>query len=129
MNKYYKAKNQTVIESFDDGLTTPNSQKNFFNGKSCFLIGTNTFSSANFLADAIKTYNLSTLIGLPTGENTNDFGENISFTIPYSGTIIYVTSTYDIGADGNSEIIQPVSPDITVEQNSLEFALKWIKNK
>lgn len=127
MDSYLKAKNDSIIETLDEELITPMTPINYFSGTTCFLIGTNTFSSANFLADAIKTYELSTLIGLPTGEYTNDFGEVLTFTLSNSGSNFYVSSTYDIGANGNSKLMQPVFPDIKVEENTLEFAIDWIK--
>ena len=123
MTQYYGTKNQSIIESFEEGLIQPVKPKNYFNGKTCILIGPSTFSSANFLADAVKIYKLSTLIGLPTGELTNDFGELINFTLPNSSNYVYVSSTYDIGANGNSKISEPVYPDIQIEDD----ALFWIK--
>ena len=92
-----------------------------------FLIGPSTFSSANFLADAVKTYHISTLIGLATGENTNDFGELLAFTLPNSGNPIFVSSAYDIGADGNPNLFEPVYPDIQTSEDALLYALDWIE--
>ncbi|BCY28968.1 S41 family peptidase [Flavobacterium okayamense] len=128
LKKYLDTPNQEVIESFTNDLVTPISVDNFFNGKTCFLIGPNTFSSANFLADAIKTYNISTLIGLPTGEYTNDFGEQFSFTLKNSGNLVFVSSTYDIGANGNKDVLEPVMPDILVDSNILKYSVKWLKS-
>ena len=127
MKEYMNTPNQEIIADFNDALIHPVSPKNYFNGKTCFLIGPNTFSSANLLADAVKTYKISTLIGAPTGENTNDFGEQISFTLQNSGCKIYVSSTYDIGANGDETIFEPVYPDIKVTNNALQFAIDWIK--
>lgn len=127
MTQYYQAKNQSIIESFEEGLIQPLKPKNYFTGKTCVLIGPSTFSSANFLADAIKTYKLSTLIGSATGELTNDFGELIDFTLPNSGNYIYVSSTYDIGANGNPNLYEPVYPHIKTEENALLYSLDWIK--
>lgn len=127
MVKYMNSKNQSVISDFDSSLTMPQKMEPFFHGKSCFLMGPNTFSSANFLADAIKTYQLSTLIGKASGEYTNDFGEQISFILPHSKSQVFISSTYDIGANGNAEILSPVFPDIEVQENELDFAIKWLK--
>lgn len=127
MKQYFEAENQSIIESFENELVIPVKQRNFFMGKTCFLIGPNTFSSANFLADAIKTYKLSTLIGLATGEYTNDFGEQLNFTLPNTNSYIFVSSTYDIGANGNSSIFEPVYPDFMVQYDALTFAINWIK--
>ncbi len=127
MKSYYELKNESIIESLDEELIHPEKQDNYFNGKTCFLIGPKTFSSANFLADAVKTYKISTLIGSATGELTNDFGEVIYFMLPNSGNYVNVSSTYDIGANGNPNLFQPVYPDIQQEENVLEFAINWIR--
>lgn len=125
---YNEAENQSIIEDFEDNLVKPIKPENYFNGTTCFLIGPSTFSSANFLADAIKTYKLSNLIGTATGEYTNDFGELISFELPNSGNYIYVSSTYDIGANGKLDVFEPIFPDVKVEKDALSFAVDWIQN-
>ncbi|MCT4579891.1 MAG: S41 family peptidase [Flavobacteriales bacterium] len=129
MLQYMNTPNQEVIEDTDSTeLTHPIKPKYFFQGKSCILIGPSTFSSANFLADAVKTYNITKLIGTPTGEYTNDFGEQISFTLPNSHSLVFISSTYDIGANGNASILEPVYPDIYTETDALKYAINWIKN-
>ncbi|WP_107038711.1 S41 family peptidase [Brumimicrobium mesophilum] len=125
MSAYYALENQSILNDFSDEMVHPEKPKNYFSGKTCFLIGPSTFSSANFLADAVKTYKLSTLVGTSTGEYTNDFGEQLTFILPHSGSSIYVSSTYDIGANGNPDIFEPVSPNIEVKENVLEYAVKW----
>jgi C-terminal processing protease CtpA/Prc len=70
LQQYLNANNQSVIKEFDDVLSYPDSSNLFFTGTTCVLIGPKTFSNANYLADAIKTYSLSPLIGLPIGEYT-----------------------------------------------------------
>lgn len=127
MQQYMNTENQEVIFSGDSiEMTFPKKPKYFFEGRSCFLIGPGTFSSANFLVDAVKTFCISTLIGEPTGEYTNDFGEQLSFRLNHSDCLIYISSTYDIGANGNEEILRPVEPDILVKNNVLEFGINWI---
>ena len=127
MKEYVESENQSIIENVQEELIKPQKPKNYFNQKTCFLIGPNTFSSANFLADAVKTYNLSTLIGLATGEYTNDFGELLEFTLPNSGNSIFISSAYDIGANGNPNLFEPVYPDIQTTEDALLYALDWIK--
>lgn len=119
--------NGTVLKEDEYSLTKPKKAKPFYEGKLCVLIGPQTFSSANFLADAIKTYELTTLIGKPTGELTNDFGEVISFEMPNTGLSFSCSIAYDIGADGDSEKVDVVHPDILVEEDALEYAKKWLK--
>ena len=127
MNAYMSEPNGSVIEELDGNLQQPIKSAPFFEGKTCFLIGPETFSSANFLADAIKTYELSTLIGEPTGEYTNDFGEQIKFVLPNSKASVFVSSTYDIGASGDASALHPVRPDILLEEQVLGYAKEWIK--
>jgi len=127
METYMQTPNGTIIPSFEEALTYPEKSQNYFDGKTCFLIGPNTFSSANFLADAVKTYKISTLIGQPTGEYTNDFGEQIKFKLPSSNSLVFISSTYDIGANGDSSTLAPVTPDIETGEDALDFAIRWIK--
>jgi hypothetical protein len=127
MNQFMNTKNQEVIEDFNNELFHPIFPENYFEGKSCLLIGPATFSSANFLADAIKTYKITTLIGKPTGEYTNDFGELLEFKLKNSGSIVFVSSAYDIGANGNASVLEPVYPDIEVKNDALKYAISWIK--
>jgi hypothetical protein len=44
------------------------------------------------LADAVKQYKLATLIGEPTGESTNDFGEVYTMELPNSKVKVQVTT-------------------------------------
>ncbi len=127
LTQYMNTSNQEVIEDFDNELLFPTTPPNYFQGKSCILIGPATFSSANFLADAVKTYKITTLIGSPTGEYTNDFGEQLKFILKNSGSTVYVSSTYDIGANGNYSILEPVYPDIEIKTDALKYAVSWMK--
>ncbi|MCP4442189.1 MAG: hypothetical protein GY810_25045 [Aureispira sp.] len=125
--KYKQAEDGIVIKEKDAKLTKPKKPKNYFKGKACMLIGPQTFSSANFLADAVATYNLATLIGQATGEATNDFGEQIEFQLPNSGTYYFTTVAYDIGADGKVEKHDPIYPDIELHKDVLEGAKQWLR--
>ena len=127
MDQYLKAPNGEVIEDFNKELYSPSAPANYFDGKSCVLIGPATFSSANFLADAVKTYKITTLIGTATGEYTNDFGELLKFQLENSGNTVYISSTFDIGANGNDSILEPVFPDVEVKSDALKYAVNWIK--
>lgn len=128
LDQYLNAKDQSSIYEFDKEMIYPDSSNLFFKGTTCMLIGPMTFSSANYLADAVKTYNICPLIGTATGEYTNDFGELISFKLPNSGSYFFVGSTYDIGANKNFELMTPVHPDILVEEDPLVFAMKWLQS-
>ena len=49
-----------------------------------------------------------------------------SFKLNHSDCLVYISSTYDIGANGNKEILRPVEPDILLKTEALEFAINWI---
>lgn len=85
-----------------------------YTGKIFFITGPFTFSSANMLADAVKQYKLGTIVGEVTGENVNDFGEVYPFTLPKSGILMNMSTSYDIGAACNEKKNAPVFPDILI---------------
>ncbi len=88
-----------------------------FSGEVYFLTGPFTFSSANMLADAVKNYKIAPLIGEPTGENTNDFGEVYTFELPNSKILMNATTAFDFGADCNKTSSSPVLPDLHIATN------------
>jgi C-terminal processing protease CtpA/Prc len=92
-------------------------QDTIYNGKVYFLTGPLTFSSANMLADGAKQYKLATLVGEPTGESTNDFGETYTFTLPNSRLQITTTTSFDIGVDCDETHTNAVAPDIYIKQS------------
>ena len=85
-----------------------------FSGKVYFITGPFTFSSANMLADAVKQYQLATLIGEPTGESTNDFGETMVFELPATKIRMQTTTSFEVGADCDKSHNKPVAPDILI---------------
>lgn len=129
LSTYLASDNQSIINTIDYSLTKNPKPAYFFKGTHCFLIGPYTYSSANYLADAIKTFNLSTLIGTSTGELTNDFGEQVEFQISNSKSYFFVPTTYDIGANKNESIMTTVNPDILAEENALETAIMFLTKK
>ena len=126
---YKNSKDQSSINAIDYTLTKNDKPLHFFNGKHCFIIGPYTFSSANYLADAIKAFSLSTLVGKSTGEFTNDFGEQVEFQLSRSKSYFFLPTTYDIGANKIETIMTPVIPDIYVDKDELEAAIKFLNKK
>jgi hypothetical protein len=124
VKQYLKAKSGTILKEDQYELTQPKTPHNYFNGDVCLLIGPQTFSSANFLADAVATYKLMPLIGKPTGENTNDFGEQVSITLPRTQIILQVSIAYDIGADGDQNRVETIDPTVYSEGDALETAIR-----
>ena len=128
----YRSKSDSTILDFgeEDVPEVTSKVNHFFNGQTYVLIGPKTFSSANMFADAISTYNLSTLVGLPTGERTNDFGEQKTEVLNHSKFPFDFTIAYDIGADGDAQSIKTVEPDIKTEEDALKYTINLIlKNR
>lgn len=137
-SEYLKKENGTIWET---GNCKPdfNKFKNdpVFKGKVYVLTGPFTFSSANLVADGMKQYKLAELVGEPTGEYTNDFGEAFMFTLPNSKIQMRSTSSMSFSADCNTSSYTPVVPDtliaptlqdkINAIDKPLEYILKTVK--
>jgi C-terminal processing protease CtpA/Prc len=131
---YLNKESGEVITQLDTKTFKPGKNELRYSGKLCVLIGPNTFSSANMLANAIKDYKLATLIGEATGEAPNDFGELYWNKLPNTGLTFYTCTKQFIRANGDADDPDPIFPDIEVKQNSkslkddvLEFSKEWIK--
>lgn len=105
-------------------LTSPGKNKLRYDGKVAVLIGTGTFSSANMLTNAIKDYRLATLIGEPTAEPGNDFGEIFPFMLPNT----YINATTAIKmfmrANGDTNDFSGIKPDIEVHNSLADIQVK-----
>lgn len=115
-NEYLSKPNGTLWEL---GNCKPGKPKfennNVFNGKIILITGPFTFSSANMFADGVKKYKLAEIVGTNTGENTNDFGEVYSFTLPKTKIKMQVTTSFDLGTNCLSKELEPVKPDIVIK--------------
>ncbi len=138
--QFYRQKaNGEMFEAENPATRKPSNNQYTFKGKVAVLIGANTFSSANMLADAIKEYQLATLFGEPTGECGNDFGEVFSFMLPNTHIIARASSKMFIRASGNESDFSPTRPDVevknTMQDNKrkkdsvLETAVNWLLTK
>lgn len=115
-NDYLNKENGSVWELGScKPVKSPFQQNELFKGAVYLITGPFTFSSANMFADGVKEFKLATVIGEPTGENTNDFGEIFNVTLPYSKIKMQVTTSYDYGAGCNKNLFQPVVPDILIQ--------------
>lgn len=109
-----------------------------FQGQVFMITGPFTFSSGNMVADGAKQYQIARLIGEPTGENTTDFGESYSLTLPKTGVVMNLTTSMDIGADCNPNAASPVIPDVLInstlqdkihgKDKALEYVLSQVKS-
>jgi hypothetical protein len=137
-NNYLKRDNGSIWE-LGDCKPQENRFKNDsnFKGKVYLITGPFTFSSANMIADGAKQYRIAEIIGTPTGENTNDFGEAYVFILPNSQIKMQTTTSFDFGADCNRNTHLPVMPDILIGYNfnekiyekdkALEYILNHLK--
>ena len=110
--EYLNKENGTIWEintcNPRDGLLNVDDK---FTGKVYMLTGPFTFSSGNMVADTAKQFNIAEIVGEPTGELTTDFGEVYSFSLPHSGILMNSTTSFDIGANCDSESLSSVMPD------------------
>lgn len=86
-----------------------------FDGPSFLLIGEGTFSSAEMLADAARTYDLMTTIGQPTGGAPSSLGELGSRKLAASGLTVPYCQKKFTRASGNESEMGPVLPHIVVD--------------
>lgn len=136
---WYKGMKNGELYTSVSTARTPSKKEPFFEGKVCVLIGPNTFSSANMMSDGIKSYQLATLFGEPTGESGNDFGEMFNFMLPNSHIIARASTKMFTRADGDEKNFDPVIPNVTITPTAadiknkkdvvLESAVNWILNK
>lgn len=129
-NLYLKQTNGTIIDQRKCGPQDPMFVDNdqLFKGKVYLITGPATFSSAVQLADAVKQYHMATIIGEPTGENTNDFGEVYKFDLSNSKLQIQLTTTFDLGAECEPQKNHPVIPDHIVKplSGAMDSAIQYI---
>ncbi|GAB2705437.1 hypothetical protein GCM10027037_34100 [Mucilaginibacter koreensis] len=120
-----------IIVSHSENLDQTGEIPNKYHGNVCFLIGPNTFSSANMLAATLKDYKLATLIGEDTGEPGNDYGELCNIILPNTQFVAFTSTTLWIRPSNNKADHQPIHPDYKVKRigtqdNVLQFAQQWL---
>jgi C-terminal processing protease CtpA/Prc len=121
------------------GLMKPADKKLRYQGKVCVLIGNGTFSSANMLTNAIKDFQLATLIGESTAEPANDFGEIFYFMLPNTHIVAPGAVKMFTRANGDEKDFNGIRPDIEIKNSMkdiqqkkdkvIEKAVEWILQK
>jgi C-terminal processing protease CtpA/Prc len=86
----------------------------FFAGPTCVLTGPFTFSAAVQMANAMKTYGLTTIVGDETGGHPNAFGSQMPFPLPHSGLSVEIATVRSVPASGDATDFNSVIPDIIV---------------
>jgi hypothetical protein len=87
-----------------------------FNGTLYVLTSGVTFSSAHLFAGVIKRNNFGTLVGTPTGNSPNFWGNLLQFSVPNTDLTYYLTTsrTELNSTDVNDEGLDAIYPDILV---------------
>jgi len=131
MAYYMDGKNGDVLSNTGDKPQKSTDNNLLFKGKVIVLIGPKTFSSANMLANTIQDYKLATLIGTPSGEPANDYGELIFIKLPNTGFTFTTSTKQFIRANGDAKDQHTVLPDYVVSDDPqtavdevLEYAIK-----
>jgi hypothetical protein len=93
------------------------------------IIGRATFSSGLFAANDFRTQTRATLIGEPSGERANHYGEVRSVKLPYSGLELTYSTNFHRLVDGDGESF---APDVLVPPTAEAYivgrdpAMEWI---
>lgn len=127
---YLNAANGTMLTDTSIAIKAPESNPLQYKGRVYVLIGPHTFSSANMLANTIQDYHLATLVGEPSGEPANDYGEIITLKLPNTGFRFTTSSKQFIRANGNTKDNNPVLPQLRIADNPVtpqDEVLEFVK--
>lgn len=92
-------------------------------GKLFLLTGRKTYSAGVNLTSVILNQTKAIVIGEPTGEGHNQFGDSITFSLPNSQLKIQVSKVLHLGSIAEDKS-KTITPDILVEYNHLDFLKK-----
>lgn len=106
--------NSALLQPFIAGLKA----RPALRGRVAALIGRRTFSSAEMNAAALKAEAGAVLIGEPTGQKPNAYGEVKSFTLPRSGLVVYYSTKYWKTEEGDRPSLEP---DHAVRLSSADY--------
>jgi C-terminal processing protease CtpA/Prc len=108
--------------STDDALVHPGPNARRVARPFCTIIGTGTFSSAMLLANTIKQGRLGPLVGEPTGEPPNSFGEVYPFMLPLTGLHGQIASAAFVLDPDSTANAHGVIPDVIVPRTRADVA-------
>ena len=125
------------IKSLKGQLIRPGQNPLRFSGKIFVLIGQRTGSSAVSFAQAVKHFDIGTLVGQETEDTLVNYGDCPSFTLSHSGLAFSVAAKRFVCAGGKPDG-RGVLPDYEVKQKPqdtakgvdtvLQFTLNLIRN-
>ncbi|MGH9767564.1 MAG: S41 family peptidase [Blastocatellia bacterium] len=88
-------------------------------GRLFVLIGRGTFSSAYLNALRLKRDTKAILVGEPTGQRPNAYGEVRTMNLPHSKLLVQYSTKYFKTIDGDPPSL---TPDVPVERSSWDYA-------
>jgi hypothetical protein len=88
-------------------------------GKLFVIIGRRTFSSGYLNAFQLQQQTKAILIGEPTGQKPNAYGEVLSFKLPNSGLPVQYSTKFHKTIDDDRVLF--MSPDIEIEQTATDY--------
>ncbi len=106
-----------TTQSFQFPLRKPGDNPLRFAGPLIVLSGASTLSSGMNFVNAVKDYELGTIIGAETGNPATAFGDIEAFRLSHTGLELYVSTKYFIRPSGSKER-RGVLPDYEIEQSS-----------
>jgi hypothetical protein len=109
--------NSIIFEQFIKALSKRRDVNQ--SGRLFVLIGRRTFSSACLNALELKRETKMTLVGEPTGQRPNFYGEVDTMTLPYTKLRVHYSTRYFKTMDGDPPAL---TPDIQVEPSSSDYA-------
>ena len=109
------------IKSMKGQLIQPGKNPLRFSGQIFVLIGRRTASSAVSFAQAIKHFDIGTLVGQETVDTPVNYGDCPSFALPHSGLSFSVAAKRFVCAGGKPDG-RGVLPDYEVEQKPQDSA-------
>jgi C-terminal processing protease CtpA/Prc len=119
--KYFTGATGSLAPPDDRPLRSWPRGEPFFDGPVCVLTGPRSFSAAVEFADAVKTYQLATIVGEETGGRPNDFGNNLPFLLANSKLTVNIATVSAVRANGNASDPNAVIPDILVRRTAADI--------
>ena len=121
LRQYYNGPVGTLSEPREQPLVAHPRDEPFYDGPVCVLTGPHTGSAAVEFAEAVKFFNLATIVGEETGGQPNSFGNGFPFVLPRSRLTVTVATSTGIRANGNLTDFTPVRPDIVVRTTAADM--------
>lgn len=108
--------NSALLDPFIDSLARRQEFKE--RGSLIVLVGRNTFSSAQLNADGLRRRAGAVVIGEPTGQKPNHFGEIRRFTLTHTGINVHHSTKFFRTDDADPESMMP---DVLIEPTMAEI--------